>query len=164
MPRVDLGVRQGSQDDVERLEPLWHALRDHHVTLPAMPGTRRREDSWAYRRSQYLDWVGRDGYTLLIAERDGEPVGYAMVSLGGGASTWDLGDRTAQIETLSVLESERGRGVGRALTDAAREVAIEAGARSVLVGVAHTNEDAIRFYEREGFRPFYVDLLRTERP
>jgi ribosomal protein S18 acetylase RimI-like enzyme len=31
----------------------------------------------------------------------------------------------------------------------------------VLVGVAHTNEDALRFYEREGFKPFYVLMTRT---
>jgi ribosomal protein S18 acetylase RimI-like enzyme len=29
------------------------------------------------------------------------------------------------------------------------------------VGVAHSNTDAIRFYEREGFEPFYVQLIRT---
>ena len=29
------------------------------------------------------------------------------------------------------------------------------------VGVAHTNADAIRFYEREGFEPFYVLMLRV---
>jgi ribosomal protein S18 acetylase RimI-like enzyme len=33
--------------------------------------------------------------------------------------------------------------------------------RSVAVGVAHTNADAIRFYEREGFKPFYVLMLRS---
>ena len=60
-----------------------------------------------------------------------------------------------------MLESERGAGVGRALTDAAMEAATEDGAEAFTVGVAHTNEDAIRFYEREGFTPFYVLLLKT---
>jgi ribosomal protein S18 acetylase RimI-like enzyme len=158
---VDFVVRRGSRDDVDRLEPLWRALRDHHVTLPAMQPVRSLEDSWNYRRRQYLDWLGQDGYTLLFAERDNELIGYAMVSLGEGAATWDIGDRTAEIETLSVLESERGNGVGRALTDAAADVAAEAGAQSVLVGVAHSNQDAIRFYEREGFESFYVLLIRS---
>ena len=125
-----------------------------------MPAVRSLEDSWEHRRCQYLDWLTKDEYTLLLAERDGEPIGYAMVSLGGGAATWDVGERTAEVETLSVLESERGSGVGRALTEAAAEVAAEAGASSVLVGVAHSNEGALRFYEREGFEPFYVSLIR----
>jgi ribosomal protein S18 acetylase RimI-like enzyme len=159
--RAEFVVRRGGRDDVERLEPLWRALRDHHATLPAMPPVRSLEASWEYRKRQYLDWLGQDGYTLLLAERDGELIGYAMVSLGGGAATWDVGERTAEIETLSVLESERGQGVGRALTQAAADVASEAGARVVLVGVAHSNEDALRFYEREGFKPFYVLMIRS---
>jgi ribosomal protein S18 acetylase RimI-like enzyme len=157
---VDYVVRRGSRDDVDRLKPLWRALRDHHGTLPAMPPVRSLEDSWEHRKRQYLDWLSQDGYTLLFAERGRELIGYAVVSLGDGAATWDIGERTAEIETLSVLESERGNGVGRALTQAAADVATEAGARTVLVGVAHSNEDALRFYEREGFEPFYVLLIR----
>ncbi len=157
---MDFTVRRGDRDDVERLEPLWRALRDSHVSLPAMPQPRSLEQSWRHRRNQYLDWLGRDEYTLLLAERDSEPIGYAVVSIGEGAATWDLGERTAEIETLSVLEPERGGGVGRALTEAAAEVAAEAGARTVLVGVAHSNEGAIRFYEREGFERFYVLLAK----
>ena len=51
-------------------------------------------------------------------------------------------------------------GASAALTEAAADVAAEAGARAMLVGVAHSNEDAIRFYEREGFEAFYVLLIR----
>jgi ribosomal protein S18 acetylase RimI-like enzyme len=126
-----------------------------------MPPVRSLEDSWEHRKAQYQNWLSREGYTLLVAERGGELIGYAMVSLNEGAATWDLGEQTAEIETLSVLESERGSGVGRALTKAAADVATDAGARTVAVGVAHTNADAIRFYEREGFEPFYVLMLRT---
>jgi ribosomal protein S18 acetylase RimI-like enzyme len=126
-----------------------------------MPPVRSLEASWEHRRSQYLDWLSGDRHTLLVAERDRELIGYAMVSVNEGAATWDVGNPTAEIETLSVLESERGGGVGRALAEAAVETAREAGARAVSVGVAHTNADAIRFYQREGFEPFYVLMLRA---
>ncbi len=158
---MDFAVREGSRDDVERLQPLWRALREHHGTLPGMPPVRSLEASWEHRRGQYLDWLTRDGYALLLAERGDEPIGYAVLSLGEGAATWDIGERTAEIETLSVLESERGNGVGRALTQAASDIAAKAGASTVLVGVAHSNEGALRFYEREGFEPFYVLLTRS---
>ena len=154
-------VRHGGRDEVDRLEPLWRALRAHHVALPAMPPVRSAEDSWEFRKRQYLDWLGQEGHVLLVAERGNELIGYAVMSIGEGAATWDLGERTAEIETLSVLESERGNGVGAALTQAAAGVANEAGAGTMLVGVVHSNEDAIRFYEREGFKPFYVSLTRS---
>jgi ribosomal protein S18 acetylase RimI-like enzyme len=159
---VDFEVRQGGLEDIERLEPLWHALREHHISLPEMPAHRDPEASWNYRSGQYREGLTKDEYTLLLAERDGEPIGYGVVSIGHGAATWDLGDRTAELETLSVLPSERGSGVGQALTEAAAEVAREAGVRTLLVGVAYTNEGALNFYERAGFKPFYVLWARED--
>lgn len=159
---VDFVVRVGTTDDVERLEPLWHALRDHHVTLREMLPARTPQESWGVRRRTYESWLAKDGYTLLIAERDGEPIGYSVVAVTEDLpATWDVGDRIAEIETLSVLESERGSGVGQALTDAAVRTAREAGVEAVFVGVAHSNGGAIRFYEREGFKPFYALMVRT---
>ena len=81
---MDFVVRRGDRDDVERLQPLWSALRDHHVTLPAMPPVRSAEDSWEFRKRQYLDWLSQEGHILLVAERGGELIGYAVVSLGEG--------------------------------------------------------------------------------
>ncbi len=157
---MDFRIRRGTVDDIDRLEPLWRALYAHHSSLDGMPAVRPLADSWAHRRAQYENWLVQDGYTLLLAEREGEPIGYAVISINEGAATWDLGERTAEIETLAVLEGERGSGVGKALTDAAVEVAGEAGVDVIAVGVAHTNADALRFYEREGYEPFYVLMIR----
>jgi GNAT superfamily N-acetyltransferase len=86
-------------------------------------------------------------------------VGYAMLTAGAGAATWDLGNTVAELETLSVLAEERGSGVGAALMEAGRRWAVEHGARTMAVGLAHTNVGAKRFYEREGFTPFYLDMV-----
>jgi ribosomal protein S18 acetylase RimI-like enzyme len=159
---VDLDVRRGTREDIEALAPIWAALRDHHSTLEAMTLVRSPERSWEIRRGQYEEWIDDGEHTLLIAERDGRPVGYAMVSIcEGGPATWDVGERSAEIDTLAVLEDQRGEGVGHALMDAAAAVARERGAGAVFVGVAHTNEGALRFYEREGYRPFYAQLVRV---
>jgi ribosomal protein S18 acetylase RimI-like enzyme len=161
---MGLEIRRGGAGDIERLEPLWRAMWEHHSSLPAMPGVRSLEDSWSHRRHEYEEWLGGPDatrYALLLAERDGAAVGYAMVSVGGGAATWGaLGERTAEIESLSVLGAERGSGVGKALVESAVAFAREHGAGSVLVAAAHSNEDALRFYEREGFSDFYVLMAR----
>ena len=161
MPPVDFEIRRGTVEDIDRMEPLWRALWSHHITLEDMRPTRTAEASWEFRSNQYRDWLTKDNYTLLLAERDGEPIGYAVVSIGDGGATWDVGKQVAEVETLSVLESERGSGVGKALTSAAEEVANEAGVETLVVGVAHTNEGALRFYEREGYTPFYVTLMKS---
>ena len=161
---MGLEIRRGTAADIDRLEPLWQAMWKQHASLPAMPAVRPVEDSWAHRRGEYEQWLGGEDagrYGLLLAERDGELLGYAMVSLGAGAATWGgLGEATAELESLSVLAAERGAGVGKALTEAAVDFARAGGAESVLVAAAHSNEDALRFYRREGFEDFYVLLSR----
>ncbi len=44
---------------------------------------------------------------------------------------------------------------------AARSLAASLGAARLLVSVVHANENALRFYRREGFAPFYVTLLES---
>jgi ribosomal protein S18 acetylase RimI-like enzyme len=61
---------------------------------------------------------------------------------------------------VAVLPEARSGGLGTALMEAALEAAEAEGATAIAVGVAHSNADAIRWYEREGFEPFYVTLLR----
>jgi GNAT superfamily N-acetyltransferase len=163
----NLRIVEGGPERIGDLEPLWRALYEHHRGIAeGVAGVRPFEDSWRQRRGQYQGWLeGNPDAVLLIGERDGRAVGYAMLTVGAGAATWDLGDTVAEIETLSVLAEERGSSVGAALMEAGRRWATERGARTILVGLAHTNVGAKRFYEREGFTPFYLDMvldLRTD--
>src|SRR5919201_4925439 len=144
----DLRIVDGGPERIPDLEPLWRALYEHHRAIAeGVAGVRPFEDTWRQRRGQYEGWLSGDEAVLLIAERDGRAVGYAMLTAGAGAATWDLGERVAEIETLSVLAEERGSGVGAALTEAGRRWAVEQGARTIAVGLAHTHVGARRFYE-----------------
>lgn len=157
----DLRIVEGGPERIPDLKPLWRALYEHHRGIAeSVAGVRPFEDTWRQRRGQYEGWLsGNDEAVLLLAQRGGRVVGYAMLTAGPGAATWDLGDRVAEIETLSVLPEARGGGVGAALMEASRRWAHGRGVGTIAVGLAHTNEDAQRFYEREGFTPFYLDMV-----
>ena len=157
----DIRIIEAGTERIPDVKPLWQALYEHHRGIAAgVAGVRPFEDTWRERRGQYQGWLeGGAEATLLLAERDDRAVGYAMLTLGPGAATWDLGDKVAEIETLSVLPDERGSGVGAALMKACRHWAHKRGATAIAVGLAHTNERAVRFYEREGFTPFYLDMV-----
>ena len=160
---MDTQIVRAGPERIGDLEPLWAALHAHHSSMQdALTETRPLEDSWRIRKAQYEEWLAGGDAVLLIAEQGGRPVGYAVVSVGHGPATWDLGERAGELETLSVLEDARGAGVGGLLVAAARDVGRERGAERMFVGVAHTNEGALRFYEREGFMPFYVTLVDRE--
>jgi ribosomal protein S18 acetylase RimI-like enzyme len=57
---------------------------------------------------------------------------------------------TLEVVTIDALR--RHEGIGSALLDAAVTVATELGARQVVLTTTNDNVDAIRFYQRRGFR------------
>jgi ribosomal protein S18 acetylase RimI-like enzyme len=93
---------------------------------------------------------------VLIAESQGEPVGYAVVQVRGPEETWATGDRVAQLETLTVLPGHRGKGIGSALVERMHEELRHLGASHFVVSVIASNADAVRFYERLGLTRFLV--------
>jgi len=149
---ADFEIRKIGVSELDLIEPLWNALREHHSSVtPELGAPRSRTESWQLRRCQYEAWLAESKAFALLAERRGVPVGYAMVRVREGSPTWPLSEQAGELETLSVLPSERCVGTGTALLKAVRS---ELGVRGItevsLLAVA-TNRDAIRFYERHGF-------------
>jgi GNAT superfamily N-acetyltransferase len=143
-------------DALDELEPLWSCMRERHGEIgPAWIGpTRERAESWARRRADYARWLDEDAL-VLVARDGGRAVGYAFATLDeSDSSTWLLEGRTAELESLAVLPEARGAGVGAALLAAVREQLRALGVRRIDLTVVEGNDDAMRFYEREGFRPF----------
>ena len=153
-------IVRGDVSRVDEVGPLFKAMHRHHRALGAqLLPFRSDEDAWERRRLHYVALLESGRGRLLIAEEDGRAIGYAMVSLGRGQATLTTGERVAELETLSVADGERGRGVGRALMDAAYAVMEELGATEVMLYVLDGNDDAIRFYERFGLRPYLHVML-----
>jgi GNAT superfamily N-acetyltransferase len=86
----------------------------------------------------------------LLAEEDGEPIGFALFF--HTFSTF-LARPGIYLEDLFVLPEHRGRGVGRALLAHLARLAIERGCGRLEWAVLNWNKEAIRFYERLGARP-----------
>jgi len=153
MPNCD--IRRIAANELDRIEPLWNALREHHSNItPKLGPPRSRSESWLRRRRQYEQWLANPDAFVLLAERGGESVGYAMVQVREGSPTWPLSERAGEIETLSVLAGERGQGTGTALLEAVRDELGELGIKELSLHAMPTNEAAIRFYERHGFSTY----------
>jgi GNAT superfamily N-acetyltransferase len=86
----------------------------------------------------------------LMAEVDGDPVGFALFF--HTFSTF-LAMPGLYLEDLFVLPDHRGRGVGRALLAHLARLALERGCGRLEWAVLDWNREAIRFYERLGARP-----------
>jgi len=92
--------------------------------------------------------LAKQDSVFYLAEADGEALGFtqlypAFASLSL-APSWILND-------LYVEPAARGRGVGEALMDAARKLAIGNGAAELMLQTARTNATAQRLYEKLGW-------------
>jgi ribosomal protein S18 acetylase RimI-like enzyme len=157
-----LRIERATLDRIDDAGPLFEEMVEHHrrVAGDAFP-VRMAGNAWQRRRQEYEHWLREGRATMLLARLDGDPaaVGYAVVSTPASGATWDIGDTVGELESLAVAERARGRGVGSALIEAARDVCRQAGVTSWQVAVVAANIDAIRLYERYGFRRFYELML-----
>ena len=83
----------------------------------------------------------------MQAETDGaDPIFAPLIELEAEApGTW-------YINILAVHFNWRGKGIGSRLVGTAHEKATESGARGLSLIAADNNEQALRFYDRNGFR------------
>ena len=77
----------------------------------------------------------------FLAERDGETVGLLTYEIDGDA-----------LEVVTIDAFPPAAGTGSALLDAAVGVARSAGCRRMWLMTTNDNLDALRFYQRRGFR------------
>ena len=86
----------------------------------------------------------------LIAEEDGQPIGFALFF--HNFSTF-LAQPGIYLEDLFVVPEHRGRGIGRALLMELARLAVQRGCGRLEWAVLDWNKDAIGFYERLGAKP-----------
>jgi GNAT superfamily N-acetyltransferase len=155
-----LVVSAAGRERIDDLAPLWVGLHEHLAGLDADLGPLRPpHESWRRRRARYDAWLAAGAAFLLVADRAGTAVGYAVVRPHDEPEeVYAASDAMAELETLAVAPGRRGAGVGRVLMDAVRAACAERGIATLSIGVVAANAGALRFYEREGARPFAVQL------
>jgi GNAT superfamily N-acetyltransferase len=125
-------VRTATENDRETLQALWHEFAG--TPPPWVEGA--EEGTFAE-----LERAVAAG-TAVIAEEDGEPIGFA--------SGVARGERVAELTELYVRPAARRSGVA---TELVRAVLSALAAEYVHVSVGVDNDTARKFYRRLGFQP-----------
>jgi len=139
---VTLKIRFGELADVPVIAELIRGLAryeklEHEVTM-----TEEKLTDGLFGERRYAE--------TLIAEEDGEPIGFALFF--HNFSTF-LAQPGIYLEDLFVIPERRGGGVGRSLLERLAQVAVDRGCGRLEWAVLDWNKDAIRFYERLGAKP-----------
>ena len=96
---------------------------------------------------------------LIVAEQAGEILATYQITFISGLSLGAA--RRAQIESVRVSATARGRGLGARLVADAEARARAAGCTLLQLTSNATRADALRFYEARGFTPSHVGFKKT---
>ena len=134
-----------SADDLDSLAELLAELRDWRQQA-------RPLDATLLQRTAAVLEGGDAEFLLARAENWDEPSGMCQLRFRG--SVWSAGQH-CHIEDLYVRSHARGRGVGRALLEAAVNRARARGCAHIDADVDEVNERAAKLYARAGFTSKY---------
>jgi ribosomal protein S18 acetylase RimI-like enzyme len=159
-------LRTGSADDLDIVEPLWVAVHHQHAeTMPELSPYVSDGETWRARRALYSELLAKPGSLLVLADLDDRVIGYGLAHVMAVedtwvADTWVTGNRIGEIESLSVLPEFRGSGLGTELLTRLEAHLRESGVDDLVLGVLPGNRDALRLYERLGYRPTWLYLSK----
>lgn len=166
MPPTDdapVTIRPATMADLPALGRLGALLvKTHHDFDPvrfiaASPGTERGYAS-------YLATQLRNPNALvLVAEREGEVIGYTYAGVEG-YDYMELRGPAGVIYDILVDPARRGHGVGRMLLDTVLAALRERGAPRAVLSTAERNENAQRLFARAGFRRTMIEMTHELSP
>ncbi|MGD9700916.1 MAG: N-acetyltransferase family protein [Acidimicrobiia bacterium] len=137
-------IRDAVDHDMAAVKDLYNALiPTTTVAWTESVQTLRQRRTW-FRRQQAA------GHPVLVAEHDGDVIGFAAYGSFRGAGKW-AGYRHTVEHTIHIRRSEWGTGVGRALIEALVERARHADVHVMVGAIDGDNLDSIRFHQRLGF-------------
>jgi GNAT superfamily N-acetyltransferase len=139
---MTLRIRPGQLEDVPVIAELIRGLARYERLEHEVVMTEEKLTDTLFGERRYAE--------TLIAEADGEPIGFALFF--HNYSTF-LAQPGIYLEDLFVMPDRRGGGVGRALLERLAQIAVERGCGRLEWAVLDWNKDAIGFYERLGAKP-----------
>jgi ribosomal protein S18 acetylase RimI-like enzyme len=134
-------IRPATEKDIPRILELYRQLSFNPEEYKAPP----LKDC----RKVFKEMSKVPGYSLLVAEEDGEVVGTTVLSILPGFAHGT--NPFAVIEYVVVDEKKRSKGVGKILMEHCRKLAKEAGCYKIMLTSDKRRERAHKFYRSLGF-------------
>jgi len=91
---------------------------------------------------------------MLVADCNGFPIGRLFILFTSRNHMVADGWRRAYLYSFAVMEMFRGSGIGSRLIESAEEILIARKFSYATIAVAKNNADALRLYERSGYKIF----------
>ena len=152
-------VRPAQRADIPAIGRLGAQLvRLHHDFDPQrfIAATSGTEHGYASFLGTQLD---DPDVIVLVAERDGQVLGYTYAGVEG-VDYMSLRGPAGVLYDIVVDPAHRDQGIGRKLLDATLAALEGKGAPRVVLSTAERNETAHRLFEHAGFRRTMIEMTR----
>jgi len=150
-------IRQGDQNDLDLVKPLWERLVHFHVDLSTHFKNRFENADWTKRKERLIRCCKDISLHYVVEEKRGNIVGYCI-------STIDKeDDKIGEVASIYVQQEYRGLGLGTQLMTKATEWLQSQGAQTQKLFVGAGNESVLDFYRRFGFVPWRIELQQVDR-
>ncbi len=140
--------------EIELIRDLWERNRLHHVAI-SEHFSKEYVDIRFEDRMKPLMALPENELKITVAHRDDDLCGYCISTARDGSG---------ELVSLHVLESMRGHGVGKLLTENHLSWFKEIGCKEISVQVAVENGPTLGFYQSLGFCPNYVTMQMRDSP
>ena len=143
-------IRPARLIDVDEILEIFAEVDQLHAS--ARPDIFMPAQSPGWSRSFFESQLTEPGVYLLVAENEQQVLGclHAIIKESPKIEIWKP-RCWLSISNITVRSGLRGRGIGKALMQAAHSLAIELGLQSIELTVWEFNMDARAFYEQLGF-------------
>ena len=146
-------IRKANDRDLEQLRSLYRELDEDAVRFqPEHFIMSNRSDEYL------LNLIHGVNTDILVAEQGNDMIGFSLLFRQYSKNISCLKPQSnVYIGDLVVTKKFRSQGVGTKLMEASKEYGKVHGAEFIRTQVFPQNEDAIRFYERNGF----TEMMKT---
>jgi GNAT superfamily N-acetyltransferase len=154
----DVTVRRGSAADIDEIAiPFNNLIAETQSQTPSFSAF--RHESIEAQRADWAETFQDPSAAYFVVEREGAAIGHSLLY----APDRDLGDPLDVLYLAStvIAPSERGSGIGTALTNHVLTWAREQGHGTLVTNWRVTNLMASRFWTAAGWRPTFLRLHRV---
>jgi len=144
----DVAIRNCGPGDYDAVVRIYNDYIEHSsATFDLTPYSMGERVPW------FAQFADEGPYQLLVAELDGEVVGYCYSSTFNPRPAYDISVET----TVYVTADAAGQGVGSALYDELFRRIADCGLHGAYAGVTLPNDASVALHEKFGFRRIGVE-------
>lgn len=151
-------IRPATKKDLPAIQKLHRALflyEEKHFDDTVNP-------KWSltkHARAWFATQIGVANECLIVAEVDGQVVGYLSAGLLKPLRMWKPA-RYVELYNISVSKAFQRRGLGKAMMGMFLDWSKRVKADYISVDASFTNAGAIKFYRTYGFKPHEVRMMK----